>query len=84
MARPKLDPQQIAPEVAPQMLVGLLDLAGEFGVAPERLCTGLGFSVEDLRRGEQLSDRQAWRMIRRALQLTGRADRAWNSAAART
>ncbi len=74
MPRPKLDPQQITPHVAPQMLVGLLDLVGEFGVAPERLCEGLGFSVENLRRGEQISDRQAWRMIRRAMQLTGRAD----------
>ncbi|MBS0226426.1 MAG: AraC family transcriptional regulator [Proteobacteria bacterium] len=74
MARPKLDLQQIAPQVSPQMLVGLLDLAGEFGVAPERLCAGLALDIEDLRRGEQLSDRQAWRIIRRALQLTGRPD----------
>jgi AraC-like DNA-binding protein len=56
------------------MFVRLLDLTEELGVAPQRLCAGLGCSVEDLRRGEQISNRQAWRMIRRALRLTGRAD----------
>lgn len=56
------------------MFVRLLGLADEFGVPPERLCAGLGCAVEDLRRGEQISNRQAWRIIRRALRLTGRAD----------
>ena len=56
------------------MFVLLIDLAEELGVAPGRLCGGLGCSVEDLRCGEEISNRQAWRMIRRALQLTGRAD----------
>jgi AraC-like DNA-binding protein len=56
------------------MFVRLCELVEEFGVAPQRLCAGLGCTVADLRRGEQISHRQAWRMIRRALQLTGRAD----------
>jgi AraC-like DNA-binding protein len=56
------------------MLARLLDLAEEFGVAPQRLCAGLGLSVEDLLCGELISNRQAWRMIQRALRLTGRAD----------
>ena len=74
MPRRRLDAEQFAPRIDPQMFVRLLDLTEEFGVAPQRLCAGLGYSVEDLRRGEQISDRQAWRMIRRALRLTGRAD----------
>jgi len=44
-----------------------------FVLLPSALCAGLGCSVEDLRRGEKISKRQAWRMIRRALRLTGRA-----------
>jgi AraC-like DNA-binding protein len=72
VSRPKLDAEQFAPRIASQMFVRLLDLAEEFGVAPQRLCAGLGCSVEDLRRGEQLSPRQTWRMIQRALRLTGR------------
>jgi AraC-like DNA-binding protein len=72
--RPRLDAEQFAPRIAPQMLVRLVDLTEEFGVAPRRLCAGLGCSVEDLRHGAQISNRQAWRMIRRALRLTGRAD----------
>src|SRR5215469_2556905 len=72
--RPRLDPEQFVPGIAPQMFVRLIDLAEEFGVAPQRLCVGLGCGVEDLRRGEQISSRQAWRLIRRALRLTGRAD----------
>jgi AraC-like DNA-binding protein len=74
MPRPRLDAGQFAPSVAPSMFVRLLDLLAELGVAPQRLCTGLGCTVEDLRRGEQISNRQALRMIRRALRLTGRAD----------
>ena len=74
MPRPKLDPQQFVPDVAPQVLIALLELAGELGVAPERLCAGFDFTIDDLRRGTLLSNRQAWRMVRRALQLTGRPD----------
>lgn len=74
MSRLKLDAEQFAPGIDPQMFVRLIDLTDEFGVAPQRLCAGLGCSVEDLRRGQQISNRQAWRMIRRALRLTGRAD----------
>jgi AraC-like DNA-binding protein len=74
VSRPRLDAEQFAPRIASQMFVRLVDLAEEFGVAPQYLCAGLGCTVEDLRRGEQISHRQAWRMIRRALRLTGRAD----------
>jgi AraC-like DNA-binding protein len=74
VSRPRLDAEQFAPRIPSQMFVRLLDLAEEFGVAPQRLCTGLGCTVEDLRRGEQISSRQAWRMIQRALRLTGRPD----------
>ena len=74
MPRPRLDTEQFAQDISPQMFVRLLDLTEELGVAPRRLCAGLGCSVEDLQRGEQISIRQAWRMIRRALRLTGRAD----------
>jgi AraC-like DNA-binding protein len=74
MPRPKLDPQQFVPDVAPQVLIELIELAGELGVAPERLCAGYDFTLEDMRRGTLISNRQAWRMIRRALQLTGRPD----------
>lgn len=56
------------------MLTALVDLAGEYGVPAPRLCAGLGFSLDDLRGGMLLSHRQAWRMIRRALQLSGRSD----------
>lgn len=56
------------------MFLLLVDLAEELGVPPQRLCAGLACSVEDMRRGREISNRQAWRMIRRALQLTGRAD----------
>ncbi|MGO1071007.1 AraC family transcriptional regulator [Lysobacter sp. CA199] len=56
------------------MLLALVELCGELGVAPVHLCAGLGFRSEDLASGMLLSLRQAWRMIRRALQLTGRAD----------
>jgi AraC-like DNA-binding protein len=71
--RRKLDAEQFAPRINPQMFVRLLDLTIELGVAPQRVCAGLGCSVEDLRRGEKISKRQAWRMIRRALRLAGRA-----------
>jgi AraC-like DNA-binding protein len=74
MPRPKLDPQQFVPDVAPQVLIELIELAGEWGVAPERLCAGFDFTIEDMRRGTLISNRQAWRMVRRALQLTGRPD----------
>jgi AraC-like DNA-binding protein len=56
------------------MFVRLVDLAEELGVVPHDLCAGLGCGIEDLRRGEQISRRQARRLIRRALRLTGRAD----------
>lgn len=74
MPRPKLDAEQFSLCIPSQMFVLLLELAQELGVPAERLCAGLACSVEDLRRGEEISHRQAWRMIRRALQMTGRAD----------
>ena len=74
VSRRRLDAEQFAPRIASQMFVRLLDLAEEFGVAPQRLCAGLGCTFEDLRRGERISNRQALRMIRRALRLTGRTD----------
>ena len=74
MPRPKLDAEQFALNIAPQVFALLLDLVEELGVTPQRLCVGLGCSAADLRRGQEISNRQAWRMIRRALQLTGRAD----------
>ena len=74
MPRPKLDAEQFAPGIAPQMFVLLIELAQELGVTPQRLCVGLGCTLEGLRRGQEISTRQAWRLIRRALHLTGRAD----------
>jgi AraC-like DNA-binding protein len=56
------------------MFVLLIELAQELGVTPQRLCAGLGCSVAGLRSGQEISTRQAWRLIRRALQLTGRPD----------
>ena len=74
MPRPRLDVEQFAPRITPKIFVLLIELAEELGVAPQRLCSGLGCSVEDFRRGEQISHLQAWRIVRRALRLTGRAD----------
>jgi AraC-like DNA-binding protein len=74
MPRRKLDPEQLVPCIPSQTFLLLLDIVEELGVRPERLCAGLACSVEDMRRGEEISYRQAWRMIRRALQLVGRAD----------
>lgn len=74
MSRPRLDPQEFAPEIAPQMLLALIELCAEFGVAPMRICSGMGFGTEDLLAGMLISVRQSWRIIRRALQMTGRAD----------
>jgi AraC-like DNA-binding protein len=72
--RRRLNVKQFVPIIAPQMFVELIELANELGVAPQRLCAGLGCTVEQLRRGERVSARQAWRIIRRALRLTGRED----------
>ena len=73
-ASPRLDAEQFAPGIAPQMFILLIELAAELGVTPERLCAGLGCTVAGLRSGQEISKRQAWRLIRRALRLTGRAD----------
>ncbi len=74
MPRPRLEAEQFAPGIAPQMFVLLIELAQELGVTPQRLCRGLGFTLDGLRQGQEISTRQAWRLIRRALQLSGRAD----------
>lgn len=74
MSRSKLDSSQFAPEIIPYLLVALCERAAALGIAPERLCAGLGFDVPALRAGVLVSRRQAWRMIRRALQLGGRDD----------
>ena len=74
MPRPRLDAEQLAPGIAPQMFVLLIELAQELGITPQRLCAGLGCTVAGLRSGQEISHRQAWRLIRRALQLTRRAD----------
>ena len=74
MSRCKLDSSQFAPEIIPYLLVTLCERAAGMGIAPERLCAGLGFDLPALRAGVLVSRRQAWRMIRRALQLCGRED----------
>lgn len=74
MSRPRLDSSQFAADIAPLLLVSLAELVERLGVPPQRLCEGLGFGVEELRAAQPVSDRQAWRMIRRALQLSGRGD----------
>lgn len=74
MPRPRLEADQFAPGIAPQVFVLLIELAQEFGVTPQRLCKALGCDLAGLRRGQEISTRQAWRLIRRALHLTGRAD----------
>ena len=74
MPRPRLKVKHFVPIISPQMFVELIEMSIEQGIAPERLCAGLGCSVEALRRGERISARQAWRIIRRALRLSGRPD----------
>ena len=74
MSRPKLDADLFAPQIDSPMFVRLLDVTEEMGTDPRRLCSGLSCTFEDIRRGQQISLRQAWRMIRRALRLTGRPD----------
>ncbi|WP_158543554.1 AraC family transcriptional regulator [Dyella solisilvae] len=56
------------------MLVAVLEFAAECGVPSEQLTAGLGFNLEDLKRGGLLSSRQAWQLLRRALKLSGRPD----------
>lgn len=74
MSRRKLDARQFAPEIIPFLLVTLCARVKTLGVKPERLCEGLGMDIKQLQAGTLVSNRQAWRMIRRALQLTGRDD----------
>ena len=74
MSRPRLDSSQFTPDIAPLLLVSLVELVDRLGVPPQQLCEGLGFGIDDLRAALPISDRQAWRVIRRGLQLTGRAD----------
>ena len=74
MPRRKLEVRQFVPEITPYTLVALMALVATYGIEPELLCEGMPFSGDDLTRGTLVSNRQAWRMIRRALRLTGRAD----------
>lgn len=74
MSRPKLESNQFVPQVAPLLLLALLECVADYGVAGDRLCAGLGFDEQELHDGLLVSDRQAWRMIRRALTLSGRSD----------
>ncbi|MGH8160249.1 MAG: AraC family transcriptional regulator ligand-binding domain-containing protein [Rhodanobacter sp.] len=74
MPRSKLEVRQFIPEITPYTLVALTELVADYGVAPERLCEGMTFTLKELLRGTLVSNRQTWRMIRRALRLTGRAD----------
>lgn len=74
MPRRKLEVRQFVPEITPYTLVALMALVATFGVEPELLCEGMTFSGHDLAMGTLVSNRQAWRMIRRALRLTGRPD----------
>lgn len=52
----------------------LMQFLPEFGVSPQRVCMDLGFTPEELLHGTQISQRQAWSLIRRSLRFTGRAD----------
>lgn len=74
MSRRKVESSQFAPEIIPFLLVTLGERVAAMGIPAERLCAGLGFDLQTLREGALVSNRQAWRMIRRALQLSGRAD----------
>ena len=74
MPRPRLKVKHFVPIISPQIFVELIEILIERGIAPERLCRGLGCSVEELRRGGRISARQAWRIIRRALRLSGQPD----------
>ena len=74
MPRPRLETQQFIPQAAPLLLLSLIEYASAHGIPGERLCANLGFDVTDLRGGRLVSQRHAWRMIRRALKLTGRPD----------
>lgn len=74
LPRLKLDAYQFAPDIAPLALAELAKLVSELGVTPERLCADLGINSTDMCAGELISHRQAWRLIRRAMQLTRRTD----------
>ncbi len=74
MPRRKLEVRQLVPEISPYTLVALMGLVATLGVEPERLCEGMPFNSHDLTMGMLASNRQAWRMIRRAIRLTGRPD----------
>jgi len=74
LPRTKLAADQFTPEIAPLALAELVDLVAELGVEPERLCAGVGIDVANMRAGELISNRQTWRLFRRAIQLTGRTD----------
>lgn len=74
MSRPRLEPQQFVPQTEPLLLLALIERVGERGIPARRLCADTGLDVEYLRRGLLVSRRQVWRIIRRALRMTGRPD----------
>jgi len=74
LPRNKLDVSQFALDIKPLALVELSKLVSELGVAPERLCAEVGVSNIDMCAGELISIRHTQRLIRRAIQLTGRMD----------
>ncbi len=74
MSRPRLEPQQFVPQTEPLLLLALIERVAERGIPPHRLCADTGLDVEYLRRGLLVSRRQVWRIIRRALRMTGRPD----------
>lgn len=74
MSRKKIDAGQFVPEITAYSMAALMQFLPEFGVTQQRVCEGLNFTPEDLQRGMEMSHRQAWRLIRRALRLSGRSD----------
>lgn len=74
MSRKKIDERQFVPEIRAYSMAALMQFLPEFGVNPQRACMDLGFTPEELLHGAQISQRQAWSLIRRSLRLTGRAD----------
>lgn len=63
------DSRQFEPLFAPTTVRSTLDLVRRRGLSPQRMCRGLGFSVEELQEGAfQISYRQASLLIRRVQQ----------------
>ncbi|PCE25330.1 hypothetical protein BWP39_12450 [Paraburkholderia acidicola] len=74
MSRKKIDERQFIPEITAYSMAALMQFLPELGVSPQRACLELGFTPDELLHGMQISQRQAWSLIRRSLRLTGRPD----------